>query len=430
MLVLKKEEKFLSLIFLFGLLIFAVLYFHNFEYTLRGIHKVRQADTLFSGYSYCFEDTSFLKPRIAHRENTTGIAIGELPLFSYLLSIPCKLTGRWSESFPRILSLLFFALNAVLWGLWIRKRYPAVSMSAWLIFFCFSSLHLGHLTIPLPDGLALLFVGGALLLWDREDKNFWMNLLGVLLFVLGFWMRPYLFPLLFFKLENRKLVLSTFIACVGIYLFWYKYWVIKNSEIEYYYTNLGHFSDWIIQAPSLIGPYILIAGKEMTNYIGIFMILFFARDLKKLWLLWGVIWLMVIGARGLHMLNHHYYLLAASVVTSIMMTVAWTQMQNRYKLWIPILFIISGLSINQHLWNPPREKWQMQLEGMADEQVPKDAKVATYIGLSPQWLYLIKRTGWMFDPKKYTGTCPEGATWALILVNENPQFVRCSASAL
>jgi hypothetical protein len=74
------------------LFIMAVLYssfiLWSFQAPLVGVHFIRQADTLFTAYSYCKEDSSFLYPRIVHRENTSGVSIGEFPLFSYVLSLP------------------------------------------------------------------------------------------------------------------------------------------------------------------------------------------------------------------------------------------------------------------------------------------------------------------------------------------------------
>ncbi|MGE0632866.1 MAG: hypothetical protein AB7O96_10680 [Pseudobdellovibrionaceae bacterium] len=423
----KKESSWVSAVLAFGLIVFAVLYFQNFEYLLRGVHKIRQADTLFTGYSYCFEGTEFLKPKVANRENTSGVSIGEFPLFSYLISIPCKMTGQWSETFPRYFSIFIFLLNGLLWGAWIKKRNPQILFSSWLIFFFFCSLQLLHLSIPLPDGLALLFMGGALFLWEEKGMHqtyFWIS--GLFLFGVGFLMRPYLFPLVFLYWD-KKTWTAALALCGALYFFWYKYWIFKYSEVSYYLTRVVNPEDLVPQIPGLILPIIEISIIEMMNYVGLFLILFFVKDFKKEIAIWALVCIMVIGARGKHFINHNYYLLAGSLVISIVMTLAWNKIKNRCRTGILLLFVLIGIGLNQHLWKAPKEKWQIDLERMANEKVPKDAKVASYIGVSPQWLYLSKRTGWMFKPEKYTDQCPEGAAWALILKDELPEFIPCKA---
>lgn len=280
-----------------GFLFFlAVLYsgfiLWSFQAPLVGVHFIRQADTLFTAYSYCTEGASFLYPRIIHRENTSGISIGEFPLWSYILSLPCKITGVWSDRLPNYISFLLFLCNILIWWRVFQKilsKYiePTERDSLFSDFFVlifFSSLALTHWTIPLPDVFSLFLAGLGISLgisWrkqislggslasespisngDHPQKsqpslgklvnNFGLPLLSAFFILSAFAVRPYIAPvfLLLLPLESRSLrqllslKLSYWVFLCGLavgaltsYWGWYHVWKTK-SEILYYNTSL------------------------------------------------------------------------------------------------------------------------------------------------------------------------------------------------
>ncbi len=99
-----------------------LIFFLHLNQPLQGILKVRQADTLMSGWSMCVEKTNPFKPKIAHRDDTEGIAIGELPIASWYFASSCFLTSSWSEWAIKLQVLILYIGLIAIWGLVIKKK--------------------------------------------------------------------------------------------------------------------------------------------------------------------------------------------------------------------------------------------------------------------------------------------------------------------
>lgn len=400
---------------LLGIFLLAAGWIYNWNSPLQGVHSVRQADTLFAGWSYCIEGSEFLKPRIAHRQDTSGISIGEFPLTSWVYSLPCQLTGQWSESAVKLVTLFILILQTLLWGLWIRGRWPTrwPGWSVFLLIWLFSSYQILHLNISLPDNLALLLVAAAGLCWRRPQGGAQALALG--LFVVAFGMRPYFIPLLFLVAPNFLMMAASFVLCGVFYLVWYKGWILQ-SEINYYATEITPFSETLRQAPA-IGKSLLEAFlRNAVNFIGLWWLFrsFKDRDLF-LWSIGIFAFVLVMALRAPMIISHHYYLGACFVVVLILMI----QGARQAPVWSLWLFLAIGLVNTQHQWQGQAGQRQAELQQAAQAAGVKPGDtLAVYLAVdsavSPN-LYWLKATGWSLSPSKYQGPtgCPLGADWAI-----------------
>lgn len=400
-----------------GLLIVLSAWTYTFFSPLEGIHEIRQADTLFSGYSYCKEDTEFLKPRIAHRENTSGIAIGELPAFSYLISLPCQWTGVWTEWAPKLITWILLILSFFVWSLWFRRFYP----ERWpgylgfaILFFCSTQVQV-HWAIPIPDVLVVLLMGVMLLI---QDSQRWLS---ILIFALCFWIRPYYLPLL--ALVNRKTLWPVYVApCLGIYFFWYKHW-IQYSEIQYYNTRVIPISELIQVLPQTLLAVATRVLRNELNFVGLIFLWFAWRKIRYdywLWLVAVAALVFIIGLKGDHLMNHGYYLGAFSVMALILMAFGLKQMSEARANWVLLVYILVLVANVQHLWRHRGLEMQAQMQALlAEQQVSESAKIATFVTSWPQdptYLYWAKRTGWAIAERDFDSQkpCPEKADFYLL----------------
>ena len=219
----------MRLFWIFALILLGAFLF-NASSPLQGIHTIRQSDTVFAAYSYCMEGTDFLKPKVAHRGTTSGVAIGEFPLYSYIVSLPCQVRGSWSEYDPKFFILFFWILNFLIWTAWAKlylKLAPSNKddIASLAIIFGFSTFALLYLTISLPDNLAFLLIGLAAYLQisdfrllNRTLSQKSISILSALLFILGFAVRPYLIPLILLVHRRWWWLTLTTVGCGIVYL--------------------------------------------------------------------------------------------------------------------------------------------------------------------------------------------------------------------
>lgn len=412
-----------------GLLVLFVLIVRVLEFPLTGTHKIRQADTLFTGYSYCIEDSTFLYPKIAHREHTDGIAIGEFPLFSALISLPCQITGRWSEVIPKLITYALWILNLLIWGLWFRRKNPDSVKNhpeAFLLFFIFTPLLLTYLLIPIPDVLAVAILGLGGICW-QEKKAPWLVLGGVL-FTLAFVMRPYLFPLLMVLAPNWLSALGTFGLCGVVYLIWFKYW-IHHTQIWYYLTDtkaLSSLLDAGWKAPGSLAQQILL---NHLNYIGLWPLMIAFKSHRRLLFAWASSIAFILLLKGDHFVNHAYYFMATGLISAIAMSEGYLTLSQNKKKVFTVLFVIMGLLAVQHNWRPPVDDRPWSLTQLMEANGVKfTERIAVYDTFNPQTLYLAKRVGWYFEKHEWKGpaSCPKEATWALLFdEKDKPSLIPC-----
>lgn len=421
---------------LLGVIALIVGWANIYDSPIEGVHAIRQADTLFAGWSYCMEEAEFLRPRIAHRGETTGVSIGEFPLASMAFALPCKLSGVWSESAVKTVVLALLLLNAFLWGSFLRRRWPD-RWPGWdwfLLLWIFNTHHLLHFTIAIPDPLAFALIAssGLAFLAAKEFRGPYLGgilcrLAGTILFVIAFGMRPYLVPLLFLVIPGLRWRLGALAGCAVFYFVWYKWWILQ-SEIVYYATEATAFTE----TARKLGPIALALAEELFRNIFNFVGLWWAllafrriRDREMAALLIGS-FLLVLLLRAPMIINHKYYLGAGAVMLTIWML--WGAKNAKPALaWA---FLAVGLINTQHYWHGTNaaKMHRVQAEAATVDMAPAD-KVAVYIGdaLPVTYLYWLKRTGWGFHAGDFQGLdhCPSGAAWALTEENGTPKLRHC-----
>lgn len=423
---------------LLGLLLLAAGFLTTWNAPLSGIHGVRQADTLFAGWSYCVEGTEFLRPRVAHRGTGAGVAIGEFPLASAVFAAPCLLTGTWSEGAVKLMLTLILALNTLVWGLFIRRRWPDRWPGwAWFgVIWVFSTHSLLHLTIAIPDPLALMLVATAGLAFQSAEsskysgwKRFLTRAGGIVFFTIAFAIRPYLVPLLLLVISHRKWRGTAFIACTVFYLAWYRWWS-SQSDVSYYATDAFSMSETLTHATGILYALAEFLVRNMTNVIGLwFAVLAWRVDRDRF--LWGLAFAslaMVLAMRAPMIIHHKYYLGAFSILLTILLT----QGARRAPPWTAAAFLLVAVVNVQHLWHgDTHETWMLvQTEIERHAVAPKD-RIAVYAGndsAETRYLYWAKRTGWVFPRASFAGTdhCPEGANWAMIVNDDHPVLQPCT----
>lgn len=415
-----------AFMFLFGFLIFFGIFNSVIDWPLQGIHSTRQADTLFSAYSYCYEGTEFLKPKIAHRDDTTGVSIGEFPLFSYLLSIPCKVTGSWSDPLLKYISLFTALLCTGMWGLFLKRKYFPKDenvLPLWAGVFFFMITHLTHLTIPIPDAFASLLIAFAGLI----DKPVWhRRLASYFIFAIAFLIRPYFFLLAFLIYENIFVAVGALAVCVGPYLFWYKHWV-KQSEIDYYATELKSRLDLLKELPRALLNIPNVFFRGHLNFV--FIVPFILGALKqKKWVLFTILgWIVVILLKGDHYVNHNYYLGSASLFAAVITLAGLNRMKKWQQLLILGSSILIGITNTQHLWTDTKDNHFFSIQKEIQKNfVPADVKIVAY-EFAPSLLYWARRPGWLLTADKLANSiCPSSTVkFKLYFVDHHPKVEPC-----
>lgn len=419
-----------------GLLAFAMGWANISSSPIEGVHAIRQADTLFAGWSYCRENTEFLKPKIAHRGDTSGVSIGEFPLASMVFALPCKLTGTWNEGAVKTIVLLLLLLNAGLWGTFLRRRWPE-RWPGWdwfLLVWLFSTHTLLHFTIALPDPLAFALIATAGLGFQaaRDSKGPYLGAIlcrlgASALFVIAFGMRPYLVPLLPLVIPGRPWRVGTVIACALFYLLWFKWWILQ-SEVSYYATEATAFKETAEKAGPILWALIEAVLRNALNFVGLWWLIAAFRAQKDRTMMW--LWLgsfaLVLALRAPMIINHKYYLGAAMLLTTIWCL--WGV--RRAPGWLAWIYLLVGVVNTQHYWHGKNVMAMRRVETeITRHELAPDEKIAIYIGESQPvtYFYWAKRPGWGFLSKDFRGLdhCPPAAAWALIETDQGPSLEPC-----
>jgi hypothetical protein len=414
--------------FLMAMLIALVLYAINSP--LQGLHSIRQADTLFQAYSFCYEHSSFFKPRILDRGLTSGISVGELPVFSFLVSLPCQLGGEWNEWWPRVFSMILGFLCCWQWGSNLRERTPSWKqvggMKTFLILSLFSTFSMTHLMIPIPDACALLLVGLACRL--RWQKN---SILTGILFTLGFLIRPYLFPLIGLLSNRRSMGYSCAFSVVG-YIIWYKVWVPYASEVSYFAVNMD-----LLFGEGLQDGVLALFERLLRNHFQFIMIFPWIMALQKndfhvkKWSFWGLAsCLLVLLVKSQHLSSHGYYLAAAFIYFSFAMFQSLANVSGKLISAYLILFLVISILNTQHLFRNRYGDYQQNLRAqIPDRLIASELLAASFTAdeeKNPTDLYLLKIPGWALSSKDWKGQCPRGASLVILREASHVQIKSCS----
>lgn len=401
-------------------LVWAFLYYQTIQVPLQGTHQWRQSDTLFTAYYFCTENTDILHPKIGPRRDTGGVAIGEFPLYSWVVGKWCQVKGSWDEVSPKVINFLIYFLAIWCWWIFLKNQYQlrSVRWYHWFALCFYSMISLSFLTIPMPEATALLFFGAAGALWSfQKQKPPFKNSLGSLAFAVGFLLRPYHIPFLVMFKPKLKFFFSTFFICILLFAFWYKYWPAQATEVHGHYGIGFEGAGKLLAALPAALAMIPVRILEHTSFIGLFLIpLVFKRDWLLVLLYLGSIAMMVV-LKATHIQNHAYYLMNAAFIALTIMIYGLDLLKTdaRRNLFL-IFFVVIGIGNTIHNIRPNRVQTDAaEIENFAKE-IPFDAKVTTFTGGSPQYLYWLKRTGWLATPETFEGatSCPAGSDYYLI----------------
>jgi hypothetical protein len=411
-------------------LILGLAFIYNFNSPLQGTHTIRQSDTVFAAYCYCTEGAEFLKPRIAHGGLTGGVAIGEFPIYSYMLSLPCQIRGTWSEWDVKFFILLLWILNLMVWTLWSRAYFREKNLSSFAILLGFSTFSLLFMTVSLPDNLAFLLVGLAAWLEIRFPKK-WTSFVSALLFILAFAVRPYFIPLMLLVHRRWLWMIATGLGCIAVYFIWYKIWA-QHSELNYYYIAIPPVTEIILGLPRYAGPLLETILREWFHYIFIVLLFWKWRALEKVEVFGLVASLgLVILVRGEHLIVHSYYMWAAAVYAFLCLVRALMTLKPWQQSSLLILYGVIGMAQTQHQFHAQAETRSRQVqELLVTEHVPAAAKIAVFVGdgsCSTHYLYWFKHHGWCLYEKEFHGpeSCPQGADYFFRYDGEQPILKPC-----
>lgn len=452
-------SRFEQVLLAFAVLLLTAAWIWNIDSPLQGIHSIRQADTLGAARSYCVEHAEFLKPLIAHRGAGAGVNIGEFPVVSWLLSLPCQLRGEWDELRPKILALIFFLAAGVLWGLlWRRIFRSEVSkkdglplnpsdLLSWILFWIFPTYQLLHGFLPIPDSAALACIAAAgLCSWRLGEsppasrgRRWLLELLSVSFFVLGFAIRPYLIPLWLVTQRSHREKILSFTLCCAFYLAWYRWWGPTHSEFPYYATSVTPFDETLRQSGAILGALAELLLRDLTHVIALIpllLVLSSGRRPPGFALVSATAvgsLLLVLVLRGPQILHHSYYLGAFIVTALPLLAWTWSRWHSRWRPWALSLFLLISVANTQHEFHRQGAARATEVRALlAEKNPPPVDKIAVYVGdrLNPPYLYWVQRTGWSFPAGEFKGldSCPAGARWALYENAGRMAFETCQSA--
>lgn len=415
-------------ILVFFVFVLLVLFFRTLEVPLLGSHSWRQADTNSMSYSFCKEDANILYPRVPIREETSGVAIGEFPIFSWINALPCMLTGQWYESFPRLMTLVYFLLGAYFWSQLFVKRELLDSKHAatFFLIYLFSTLNFIFLTRTLPDGLALLLVAlsGHLYL----NKSPYLRGGGALLFALAFLIRPYLAGLLFLVSSNWKDRIASGFLLLASYFFWFRYWKTNNT-VNNFNIRLKPIEELLSDAPEALVEFLPHILKWQMNVVGLVVLFVGWKYYRKYFWIWTLTVLILLLTSGKHYINHQYYMLGSMLLLvwfislSLAKSDSFSKNQKLLKGFL-FLYCVIAISSRGYEFNFPKTNdWKDIPNYERLKTLEAGALITTADGLDPNWLYYSKRFGYtMFPPsEKSSDTLCRGSS-AIALYREEGQI--------
>lgn len=354
-----------------------------------------------------------MEPRAAFRGGLEkGITIGEFPLYSYILSVPCKVTGEWSYTLPKIFTYFCYLVGLLLWT---RLLFPDSKEKR--RFFALLSLSLSaimtYIMIPIPDTFVfLLYACGATVLRksqnESKQKNFLGGVVGLALLTLGFLIRPYfvfIVPYLYWITKDRRYIYSI-LPCIPAYYWWYKV-VAGTTEIFYYYTGMPKFSAMVQDfLPALSKGWYLVWRDQLA----LFGVVFVSKAWNSNKVIASYALAVLIGLfflRGDHLNGHQYYIIALTLIGLHLMTEgAFLVSEKTRSLLVAGMFVVL-IATDQHLWHAPTVDYKKIRTDVAKSTTFKDRICTEGLGVT-EGLYFALRTGWSDQWQHFAGkTFPE-----------------------
>jgi len=420
------KERSIRWITLFGFVVGFLLFVYSLQWQLNGPHQHRQADSVYPGFFYCFDsDSRFLYPRVGPRGLSDGVAINEFPIYAYSVGQICKLKGSWDESTPRIFSMIMAFLAACFFWLILQRKYHAapesksgLSFLEYLLIFFFLPVNWTFFTIPMPESTALFLNALAGYLWIYFPDSKIKKVLAFLIFCTSFLIRPFYILLLLFYFPGLLIVGTTIVVCIALFWGWYRYWsgLVTTMPPGYFGIQFQTKAEVIASLPRAIA-HLPVRVLEHTAVVGIFSMFMMWRREMLLVLFYVASLLMMYVLKSTHVSAHGYYLLNAGVFASFIIYLSLQYLTKTQRQAFLVFFLLYTFTSTQHNFMRNGHETELQValqdfEAKSHQILPAEAKVATYLGLTPEWVYYLKRTGFIFEPLEFKGSahCPLGAT--------------------
>ena len=265
-----------------------------------GTHMWRKCDGASMAQNYAQQDLPLLEPQLHQMFEGTGKAVGEFPVFYYLVGKTYQIFGFSNEIFRwwwwGLLALGFYFLFQ-----WFYLKTKSTIVSILLNIFCFTPPILVYYGIEfLPDTVALALSFGGLYFYEkwRENSSNWSIYIGVVFFSLAMLTKVsagiLLVAIASFEiitlqkgtLWNTIKVLLPWTVPFIITLIWLQYAAWYNAQSNNVYFLLDTVPYWTLSEEQIIGVktnFMESWFKELVAY-------------KSLWLLvvpffaLGVLW--------------------------------------------------------------------------------------------------------------------------------------------
>lgn len=359
-----------------------------------GTHMWRKCDGASMAQNYAQQNLALFEPQLHQMFEGTGKAVGEFPVFYYLVGKTYQIFGFSNEIFRwwwwGLLALGFYFLFQ-----WFYLKTKSTTVSILLNIFCFTPPILVYYGIEfLPDTVALALSFGGLYFYEkwRENSSNWSISLGVLFFSLAMLTKVSAGILLVAiasheiitlqkgGLWNTIKVMLPWVIPFIITLIWLQYAAWYNAQSNNVYFLLDTVPYWTLSVEQIIGVktnFMEAWFKELVAYKSLWLLVvpFFALGLlwyKKLQketiplvvytLLTGSFILLFFERFG----HHDYYIiclygvlpLAAIYCVSIIKELFYNKLAILFVVLAAIPFVSKNVSFAQtisktraHTWN-------------------------------------------------------------------------------
>lgn len=242
-------------------------YFENMDRFPEGTHMWRKCDGASMAQNYAQKELPLLEPQLHQLFEGSGKAVGEFPVFYYLIGKTYQVFGFSNEIFRwwwwGLLALGFYLLFQ-----WFYLKTKSTIVSVLLNIFCFTPPILVYYGIEfLPDTVALALSFGGLYFYEkwRKHPSKWSVSLGVLFFSLAMLTKVSAgillvaiasYEIISFqkgKFWNTIKVLLPWAVPFAVTLIWVQYAAWYNAQSGNVYFLLDTVPYWTLSEDQIIG---------------------------------------------------------------------------------------------------------------------------------------------------------------------------------
>jgi 4-amino-4-deoxy-L-arabinose transferase-like glycosyltransferase len=422
-----------------GLILLVILAFglrlYRINNPLADWHSWRQADTAAVSRNFIQEDFDLLHPKFddlsnvaSGQENPEGYRFVEFPVYNLFHAVLAKAFPKLSlETWGRLISV-FFSLGSLVF-LYLIVRLFVNQRTAFLAAFFFVVLpfNVYYSRVILPEPMMVFTSLG--MLWSYAgwtEKNNRQAFGGIKYLALAV-----IFAAVSFLLKPYALVLLIPIA----YLIWEKWRFNGRKWLAFLFScflallPFLWWRGWMRQFPEGIPAYEWLFNKGGIRFKGAWFYWLFAERLAKLILgYWGMIffgfglvtktkkkegwfflsWLAAIGIylaviAGGNVRHDYYQIIAVPIVCVYLakgVTFLLDPSRDFRKLFTSGLSLVTLVFMLAFSWYQVRDFYHLNNPLMikagrvADQLLPKDAKVIAPYGGDTAFLYQVNRSGW------------------------------------